>query len=312
MKKSNKALSYLIATGVVTLSGLGMKSFMEYFYDYAIRRKSTPYFRIEQDEKSPIMQEALSWFVSCESEDLHLQAFDDVDLSAKIVRNKQSNRWVLIAHGYGANYKEELDVAHRFFDQGYNIFLLNLRGHGQSGGEIVGFGWIDRLDILTCLHYLTAVDQDIKIVLYGLSMGATTMMNVTGEQLPSQVVACVADCGYSSMEGIIKEMLAQKFKLLPKAMHNSFLLGMNQLIKKRCHYSIFDNNCMKQLSKSKTPTLFIHGEQDDVVPFSMVFDNYYACQAMKELYTVNDAKHGLSNLNPRYYTRVFQFINRLF
>ncbi len=311
MKKNTTKFALLMGVSIASLSLIVMKGLNDYFFNSAIKRKMNPYVRQEsEDDKSSVIDSARKWFSSMNASTVNLHAFDEVQLHVKLLQQDKSSKWVIIAHGYSANYKEELDVAQNFYEQGFNLMMVDLRGHGLSSGKYIGFGWPDRLDILTCINYLCARDKDIKIVLYGLSMGASTMMNVTGENLPEQVVCCIEDSGYSSMENIMRFMLKNRFSFIPEMMHGVIIHNINRSIKNRCRYSLFDNSCVKQLKKSKTPTMFIHGEDDEIVPFEMVFENYYACAASKELYTIPSSLHGLSNLKPQYYGRVFQFINR--
>ena len=46
---------------------------------------------------------------------------------------------------------------------------------------------------------LARVGEDAEIVLHGLSMGAATVLMVSGERLPEQVKAIIEDCGYTSV-----------------------------------------------------------------------------------------------------------------
>ena len=81
-------------------------------------------------------------------------------------------------------------------------------------------------------------------------------------------------------------------------------------MKKRLGFSIYEASCLKQLQQSVTPILFIHGEEDKNVPYEMVFDNYYACNSEKELFTVLEANHFQTTDNKYYYDRIFRFIKR--
>ena len=56
--------------------------------------------------------------------------------------------------------------------------------------------------------------------------------------------------------------------------------------------------------------MLFRSELDDVVPFEMVFDNYYSDRGDKELFTVSNAGHIQSKNNPEYYNRIFRFIER--
>jgi len=81
-------------------------------------------------------------------------------------------------------------------------------------------------------------------------------------------------------------------------------------VKQNLHFSMNDVSTLRQLKQSETPTLFMHGTEDDVIPASMVFDNYYACAAEKELYTADGKGFGETPEASDYFTAVFSFIDR--
>ena len=78
---------------------------------------------------------------------LKIKSFDKTILFAEWFVN-DGNKWVIILHGYGANGRLMYYVARRFYKKGYNVLLPDLRAHGISGGDYVGMGWHDRLDLI--------------------------------------------------------------------------------------------------------------------------------------------------------------------
>jgi fermentation-respiration switch protein FrsA (DUF1100 family) len=56
--------------------------------------------------------------------------------------------------------------------------------------------------------------------------------------------------------------------------------------------------------------LFMHGNKDEIVPASMMFDNYYACNAEKDMYTGENAGFGENMMEPDYFKTVFSFIHK--
>ena len=93
---------------------------------------------------------------------------------------------------------------------------------------------------------------------------------------------------WSSISGILnylKNKGCPPFLLLPSA---------TLLSKKTVGYNFKQASAVNQVKKSKTPTLFIHGNQDHFVPTYMALELYNACQAEKKLLIVNDAAHGES------------------
>ena len=76
--------------------------------------------------------------------------------------------------------------------------------------------------------------------------------------------------------------------------------------------SYFPANCLKAVARSVTPTFFVHGDEDEVVPYRMMDELYRACSAQKEALTVHGAKHGEAfAVDPDgYRARILPFLER--
>jgi fermentation-respiration switch protein FrsA (DUF1100 family) len=133
--------------------------------------------------------------------------------------------------------------------------------------------------------------EDVKIILCGISMGATTVLMAAGEELPSNVRGVLADCGFTSAKAIIYKVLRQ-LHLPAKLVYPLIRLGARL-------YGGFDPNesdAPAALKNCKVPVIFFHGDADDFVPCRMSRENYDACPAQKKLVLVENAGHGLSYL----------------
>ena len=80
----------------------------------------------------------------------------------------------------------------------------------------------------------------------------------------------------------------------------------------RAGYLIEDVEPIKQVKKSKTPILFIHGDQDDFVPFAMLEQLYDAAKCEKQKLVIHGAGHAdcYSVGGKDYYQTIFDFIQR--
>ena len=66
-------------------------------------------------------------------------------------------------------------------------------------------------------------------------------------------------------------------------------------------------NFIKQIKKSTTPTLFIHGDKDGFVPFFMLDELYNASPVEKEKLIINGAAHArASYVNPKLYWKTVE------
>lgn len=237
--------------------------------------------------------------VYIESKKLRLHSYE-------VKAKKESKVWVIAVHGYTDSAYFMVGAANQFLNYGYNVLMPDLRAHGKSEGKYIGMGWPDRLDLMQWIDYLIATYGNIKIILYGISMGAATVMMTSGERLPSNVRAIIEDCGYTSAW----EEFAYELKYLFHMPTFPALYNANVITKIRARYSLKKASAIKQVAKSKTPTLFIHGDKDKFVPFYMLDKLYEAASCKKEKLVIKNAGHAeAQRVEPeRYWRCVRRFI----
>lgn len=250
-----------------------------------------------------------AWLEKIEVETVSLVSQDGYQLTANVCPGeKQSHKWALLLHGYGyTGKKEEMEyIGAEYAARGYWILAPDLRCHGKSGGDFIGMGWTDRLDIIQWVDYILSRDSSAKIVLHGQSMGAAAALMAAGEELPGQVKAVVSDCAYTSAWDIFAQKLKDWYGVGPFPI----LYETDMIFQFRGGYSLRKASALDQVARTSLPILFIHGEADEFVPVSMVYELYSRAGGQKELLTVPGAGHGLSNyVDPEaYYGTVFSFL----
>lgn len=100
---------------------------------------------------------------------------------------------VILLHGFGNNRREMLSRAEALARNGYGVLLYDLRGHGESGGEVRAFGWQDVEDVGVALEFLstrTDVDPD-RIGILGFSVGGQIAIRAAARY--GQIHAVLAD-----------------------------------------------------------------------------------------------------------------------
>ncbi|MDR0642058.1 MAG: alpha/beta hydrolase [Treponema sp.] len=249
------------------------------------------FYRIVVARRPPSDREP-NWLSTQTLEDLWIQGPDGLRLHAYYLAAEPGGDFsatAVLAHGYNGDGRQ-LDVFARLFHRlGLNVLLLEARGYGLSEGRYTGFGWHERLDMLGWMALLKERGEK-RIVLYGISMGASTVLMTAGEDVPPELKLIIADCGYTSA---LDELNWQ----LKRGYHISFpplIRALSRLTEKRAGYRLEEASALEQVKKSRTPVLFIHGEADTFVPFEMCSRLYAACVSEKELYTVPGAEHGLA------------------
>ena len=233
---------------------------------------------------------------------------DGLQLTARILpANRSTDVWVLCIHGFAGKGLNLGMAARRWHEKGYHVLLPDLRGGGDSEGDYYGMGWLDRIDMIDWIQNVVLMeDKDAKVILHGISMGAAAVMMVTGEEtLPSCVKAAIEDCGYTS---VWEEFTIQLKKVFGLPQFPVMYL-VNRMAKRRAGYTFKEASSVRQLKKSKTPTLFIHGDADAFVPFFMLDEVYSAAACEKEKMIFLGAQHGESAIvDPeRYWEAVHRF-----
>ncbi len=241
----------------------------------------------------PDDDERLIWF--------NEQSFDEYEitnacgnkLKAYMLKaDEPSDKYIVCAHGYRSNGKAEFRYASKFLhEQGYNILLVDHRASGQSEGNHITFGFKEAEDLFLWIQFLLdRFSKDIKIGLYGISMGCATITMLCGNHnLPENVKFAVADCGYTSVN--------DEFRFHLKNVHIPSVPIMNTVdffnkTFSGCYLSEMDP--LSSVKYSNIPTLFIHGGKDEFVPTEMVYRLFDACPAPKDLFIAPGAAHAES------------------
>lgn len=106
-------------------------------------------------------------------ENVSLTTSDNVSISAWLIRGKTTETVILLS-GIRGNRTDNLERATCYLEQGYSVFLPDLRGTGKSGGDRISFGWHERLDLLAAVKWLKNNHRD-TIAVHGMSLGAATI-----------------------------------------------------------------------------------------------------------------------------------------
>lgn len=219
-------------------------------------------------------------------------SYDGLCLFGKCYFANKNAPWLIMFHGYRSGAERDFCGGLKFgIESGFNVLLADQRAHGKSEGKYLTFGIKERRDCLSWVNYVVSkAGKDCKIVLYGMSMGAATVLMAAGLNLPQNVAGIVADCGYSSPKAIIKKVIRDMhYPVFP----TYFLVRLGGMI--FGGFDIEETSAAAAMEKCDIPVLFIHGEDDRFVPCDMGRENYNRCRAAgKKILTVPAAGHGMS------------------
>ena len=227
-------------------------------------------------------------------------------LAKEILQDTPSHKWLIAVHGYTSRPRAMARQAVHFYKNGYNCLMPCQRAHRNQEAKFTSMGYYERYDIINWINYIISADPEAEIVLLGISMGSATVMMVTGEALPKNVKCCIADCGFTSCYELFKDSITVKTGL-PEF---PFLNAANAFTKIFNGWDFRDCSPIDAVSVSDTPTLFIHGDTDKVVPVWMAEALYESCNADKEKLILPDTGHdeACAFFPERYWEAVDNFV----
>lgn len=232
---------------------------------------------------------------------------DGLALSGVYYPNGDSHLWVLALHGYRGTHTDSLRLATHYYDAGFQVVTPDLRACGDSQGDYVGMGWLDRRDMLGWIDWIVARDPEARIVIHGISMGGATTMMTAGEETPANVRAFVEDCGYTSVWEVFGSELGLRFGL-PEF---PLLYTASAIADWKAGYSFPEASALTQVARCEKPMLFIHGTADDFIPYAMLDTLYNAKPGTnKAELTAEGAGHGeaMYALGEGYWDAVWDFL----
>ena len=242
----------------------------------------------------PFRERMVKWIKETRNlpcEDFYIESFDGLKLHGRYYEYAPGAPIELMLHGYRGNAERDLcGGVQRCFALKRSALVVDQRASGSSEGNVITFGIKEHKDCLKWVDFMVEnFGPDVKIILTGISMGASTVLMAAAAPLPPQVKGVLADCGFTSAKAIMYKVLRQ-IKLPPKAVYPFVRLGA-------ILYGGFDPerySAIDAVTRATLPTIFFHGGDDDYVPWEMSQENYDACASRKELVIIPGAGHGLS------------------
>ncbi len=295
-----------LLTGYLCLCLLGTVGFFAVgngIYSYALLRKTEAGYTEAQENR---------WIVQ-NSEDRYITSEDGLTLHAHFKENpKAKGKYAIMCHGGSGNAITITPWTRMLFRMGFSVLCPNARAHGKSEGSVKGMGYLERRDIILWINEIVKNDPDAQILLFGLSVGGSTVLFTSGEaDLPQNVKAVVSDCAFTTVYEEFGNILRRYVPFLPDF---PVVDSISLACRIRGSYSFRQASCVEAVKKSTTPTLFIHGDADTRIPLYMLDELYENAACPKEKLIVEGAGHAdARETDPElYWSTVKAFLKKYF
>lgn len=214
---------------------------------------------------------------------------DGLLLKGRLFSPERPKRVILFMHGWRSSWQKDFSVLVKpLLAMDCALFFADERAHGESEGAFITYGAKEKDDCVLWARQLAEKFSDLPLYLWGMSMGATTVMLASAEsELPSAVRGVISDCGFTNgreeLEHLVRQKLGRGEKQIIGAYRRHFM--------RRCGFDLDGFHTEEALAKTKLPFLFFHGKDDDFVPTEMTGRNYAAAAGEKEMVLIDGAMH---------------------
>lgn len=312
-----KKIIIIIVGLVITVVAVGLVIAGNYFYSESVKRGVSVELHSEPeavtalaDQYNDLIEQAKQWYSEQPKTTLEIESYDGLKLSATYIKNPMSQgKAVILSHGYRGQSEDMNEYPQFYYELGFDILMPDARGHGESEGDYIGYGWHDRKDLVSWIDLLIEEENKRDILLHGNSMGAALVLMTSGESLPKEVKGIIADSSYTS----VADELSYQMKHLYNLPSFPMIPITSVITKIRAGYTFEEASALEQVKKNKKPLWIIHGEADELVPTEMAKSLYAAANGEKELWIVPQAGHtkAYSLVTKEFQFRLTKFVNKV-
>lgn len=232
---------------------------------------------------------------------------------------------VILVHGSQSNKTGMAYTAARLLPHGFSVLLLDLRAHGESGGNYATFDYREALDVEAAVRWVKAQTSGGRIALLGYSSGAVAAL-LAAARTPG-LAAVVADSAYLDKTDVLR----RENRLLAHPPPNSSVpfahrLQLRLFVAPGCSWLSrqtfrlrtgvpFDapegyvRDAVRRIDR--TPVLYLASENDPVVPRAVTEELYrLTASPRKQLSIQPGAFHSALGGDPRgYIAKVAAFLD---
>ncbi len=218
-------------------------------------------------------------------EEFYFESSQEAMLRGWLFRsNGPSQGMIVVANGMAFNMSSRFTEWTWTLEKGYDLFIFDYRGYGESLGEVDMFGFVD--DVTSAIAYAHTLNEDLPMVVVGQSMGGSFVIDAVAKKEYPYVKLLVIDSTMTGFAAAGEELIKQYILLWP-------LIWVPSVITPDGIDSI------DFVDKTETPTLFMVGLNDTIIPPEHSAELFEKAKEPKALWVVEGEEHVNSIHNER-------------
>jgi len=229
--------------------------------------------------------------VGARRQDFEVLAPDGVILRGWKVRPAQANgSWVLLMHGRSHNRAGMVDFAQFLLRAGYSVVMMDARAHGESGGKIATYGFLETGDTRSIVDSLESGEAPRHVFALGESMGAAVAVQAAA--VDPRIEAVVAEGTFRNLKEVMYDYAGfQHCVFLGKTLFRPAVMVADYEAEHEAGFRFEDVSPEKSVTLRKFPILLIYGLNDQKIPLRHSEAIFQAAIGTKQLWLVPGATH---------------------
>jgi alpha-beta hydrolase superfamily lysophospholipase len=197
---------------------------------------------------------------------------------------------VVVLHGIRDRMNSMLGVGQWLSRQGYQVVLMDMRGHGRSSGRYLTYGVREGEDLVQALRELR--DRGIvrgRVAIFGPSYGgAVAIQAAAGDAAVSTVITvCTFTRLRDVVPGYVNHYLPLVGRLIPSTTVDNAVTRAGEL----AGFDADDADSVAAMAGLRVPVLLVHGGNDRKIPLSHARRLLAAAPDGSELLIIDGANH---------------------
>ena len=289
-----KSVFPFLGAGLAALTAAATGAVYAVAFHAPNRTQNNDYSVVKTEKIAPIYDHILSLIDKLNRipyEPVYIESYDGNRLRGRLYDAPEGAPIAICVHGWrGTPSRDFSGGAKMLIDAGWRVLLIEQRSQGRSEGHCMTFGAKERFDVQRWAQWAAErFGPESRMLLFGISMGAASVLLASALELPEQVRGIVADCPFSNGRDILIRTATQSG--VPQ-LFAGVLADLSSRLWGR--FDLNDTDVREAVKKTRVPVLLIHGEDDDFVPPEMSAEILSYNPILMQRYTFPGASHGIS------------------
>ncbi|HEX8599055.1 MAG TPA: alpha/beta fold hydrolase [Chloroflexia bacterium] len=233
--------------------------------------------------------------------------YDDVELAAHLYLPEGKSEWspgLLVCHGFGSSKERHALFGQMAAASGFAALVIDLRGHGESGGQVDANIFNDVAAGLLYLQNRPEVNP-MNIAIRGSSMGGWLSIHTAAHLKDVSPVVAYCPANEMMLMTLMEEVaMVQRGHASPMITGPLPRVNVNSMM--QLLYRVDLQRAVRRVNPR--PVLLVHCEGDEVVPAHVSQRLYDDAREPKTLWLLPGCDHQFAQHDPATNTRLLDWL----